>query len=145
MSGINFLVKRSSAGMKILQASRASRVAYTDQVPINKTNIFSKARINQNSHVGHDHSYLQYELTFSLAIQDKIARAMTKANKNILIGLNAFEQSILKEYDIKPGNTFHAKIKVHEFMIEKASSGGNVTSQTKLQDVAMANHNNENL
>jgi hypothetical protein len=58
MSGINFLVKRTSAGMKILEASIAVRVAYTDHVPIKKTNIFSKASINQNSHVGHDHSYL---------------------------------------------------------------------------------------
>jgi hypothetical protein len=87
----------------------------------------------------------QYEWTFSLATQDKIARAMIRDDMNILIGLNVFEQSILKEYDIKLGNTFHTKMKGHEFMIEKASSGIKVTSQTELQDVAMANHNNENL
>jgi len=70
---------------------------------------------------------------------------MIRDDKNILIGLNAFEQSILKEYDIKPGNTFHTKIKGHEFMIEKASSGIKVTNQKEHQDVAMVNHNNENL
>lgn len=145
MSGINFLVKRTSAGMKIVQASRASRVAYTDQVPIKKTNIFSKASINQKSHVGHDHSYLPYEWTFSVVTQDKIVKAMIRDDKNTLIGLNVFEQSILKEYDIKPGNTFLTKIKGHQFMIEKASSGIKVIRHRELQDVAMANHNNENL
>jgi hypothetical protein len=39
-------------------------------------------------------------------MQDKIARAMIRNDKNLLIGLNSFEQSILKEYEIKPGNTF---------------------------------------
>jgi len=145
MSGISFLVKRTSAGMSIVKANRASTVAYTDQVPIKKTNNFSKASINQNSHAGHDHSYLPYEWTFSLVTQNKIAKAMIRGNKNILIGLNAFEQSILKEYEIKPGNTFHTKIKGHQFMIEKASSGIKVISHTEPQDIAMANHNNENL
>jgi hypothetical protein len=145
MSGISFLVKRTSAGMSIVKANRASTVAYTDQVPIKKTNNFSKASINQNSHAGHDHSYLPYEWTFSLVTQNKIAKAMIRGNKNILIGLNAFEQSILKEYEIKPGNTFHTKIKGHQFMIEKASSGIKVISHIELQDVAMANHNNKNL
>jgi hypothetical protein len=145
LSGINFLVQRTSAGMNIVKATRASRVAYTDQVPIKNTNIFSKASINQNSHAGHDHSYLPYEWTFSLVTQNKIAKAMIRGNKNILIGLNAFEQSILKEYEIKPGNTFHTKIKGHQFMIEKASSGIKVISHTEPQDIAMANHNNENL
>jgi hypothetical protein len=145
MSGINFLVKRTSAGMSIVKANRASTVAYADKVPIKKTNIFSKASINQNFHAGHDHLYLPYEWTFSLVTQNKIAKAMIRGNKNVLIGLNAFEQSILKEYEIKAGNTFHTKIKGRQFMIEKASSGIKVISHAEPQDIAMANHNTENL
>ncbi len=145
MSGINFLVERTSAGIRIVKTSRVVRAAYTDQVPIKKTNIFSKASINQNSHPGHDHSYLPYEWTFSLATQDKIVKAMIRGDKNVLIGLNAFEQSILNEYDIKAGNTLHTTIKGYQFMIEKASSGIKVISHTEPQDVAMANHNTENL
>ena len=145
MSGINFLVKRTSAGMKIVKASRASKVAYTDQVPIKQTNIISTASVNQKSHVGHNHSYLPYEWTFSLVTQDKIFRAMTRDDKNAFIGLNSFEQSILKEYDIKPGNTLHTSIKGHQFMIEKASSGIKVINHTGLQDIAMVIHDNENL
>jgi hypothetical protein len=144
MSGINFLVKRTSAGMSIVKASRVGRVAYREQVPIKKTNIFSKASINQNSHVGHDHSYLPYEWTFSLATQDKVLRAMVRDYKNLMIGLNAFEQSIFKEYDIEAGNTLHTTIIGHLFMIEKASSGIKVISHAEPQDVAMVNHNNDN-
>jgi hypothetical protein len=66
---------------------------------------------------------------------------MDRDDKNLLIGLNAFEQSILKEYDIKSGNTLHATIKGHQFMIEKASSGIKVISHTELQDLAMVNDN----
>ena len=145
MVGINFLIKRTSAGIKIIEASRASKVAYADQVPIKKTSIFSKAGINQKAHAGHDHSYLPYEWTFSLLTQDKIVRAMIRDDKNILIGLNAFEQSILKEYDIKAGNNFHTKIKGHKFMIEKTTSGIKVIRHIEHQDVAMTNTNSENL
>ena len=143
--GINFLMERTSGGIKIIDANRISKVAYTDQVPIKKTRMFSKASMNHKSHMGHDHSALPYEWTFSLVTQNKIAKAMIRGNKNILIGLNAFEQSILKEYEIKPGNTFHTKIKGHQFMIEKASSGIKVISHTEPHDIAMANHNTENL
>jgi hypothetical protein len=49
------------------------------------------------------------------------------------------------ERNNKPGNTFHTKIKGHQFMIEKASSGIKVISHTEHQDIAMSNHNTENL
>jgi hypothetical protein len=79
-----------------------------------------------------------------LATQDKVFRAMDRDDKNMLIGLNAFELSIFKEYDIKPGNTLHTTIKGHQFMIEKASSGIKVINHTELQDLAMVNDNNGN-
>jgi hypothetical protein len=112
---------------------------------LRKTNIFSKTNINQNSHVGHDHSYLPYEWTFSLSTQDKILRAMARDGKNILIGLNAFEQSILKEYGIKPGNILQTTIKDHQVVIEKATSGIKVISTKLSYSLAMAPHKNENL
>ena len=143
--GINLLVKRTSAGMKIVDASRVSRASYTDQVPIKKTNMFSKATTSHSNHAGHDHSYLPYEWTFSLATQDKIVRGMIRNEKSALIGLNAFEQSILKEYGIKSGNSFHAKFQGNEFLIEKTSAGIKVISHAELQNVAMAPHHNENL
>ncbi len=145
MRGINLLIKRSSAGMRIMGASRADRVAYSGQVPIKRTKVISKASIHKKSHVGHDHSYLPYEWTFSGKTQDKIFQSMSENEGNILIGISKFEQSIFKEYDIKSGNILHTKINDQEFIIEKVSSGIKIISHKELQNVAMAPLKNENL
>lgn len=145
LHGINFLIQRTSAGMKIVGANRARNVSYVDQVPIKQSNIFSKASMNKKSHTGHDHAHIPYEWTFDLETQNKIVRGMVQNEKNVLVGLNAFEQSLLKEYEIRTGNTFQTTIRGHQFLIESTSSGIKVTSHKELQDVAMANNNNENL
>jgi len=145
MRGINFLLQRTSAGMKIVDANRISKVGYTDQVPIKKTNLFSNASMNHKSHVGHDHTNLPYEWTFSLATQDKIVKGMIRSEKKVLIGLNAFELSLLKEYDIKTGNTFQTMIKDHQFLVEKTSAGIKVVNHVDVQNIAMAHKHNENM
>ncbi|MFT4579807.1 MAG: hypothetical protein ACI9UO_002655, partial [Nitrospinales bacterium] len=143
--GINFLVERTSAGMKIVDASRVGKVSYTGQIPIKKTNMFSKVSMNQKSHMGHDHAHLPYEWTFGLGTQDKIVRGMVQNEENVLVGLNAFEQSLLREYDIQPGNTFQTTIAGHPFLIEKTTSGIKVVDHADAQNVAMAPHNHENM
>ena len=143
--GINFLMERTSAGMKIVDASRAGKVSYVDQVPIKRSSIFSKVSMNQKSHTGHDHAHLPYEWTFGLETQGKIVRGMVQNQKNVLVGLNAFEQSLLREYDIKPGNTFQTTIAGHQFLIEKTASGIKVLSHVDLQNVASAPNNNQNM
>lgn len=145
MGGINLLVKRTSAGMKIVEANRVEKIVYAGQIPIKMKNIVSRASVNKSSHVGHDHSNLPYEWTFSLATQDKIFRALVRKKDNALIGLNSWELAILKEYDIKPGNTFHTSIKGHQLMIEKTSSGFKVVDHKNVHEVAMVHHNNENM
>ena len=145
MRGINFLVQRTTAGMKIVDASRIAKVAYTDQVPIKKSNMFSKASISHKSHIGHDHAHLPYEWTFSLATQEKLLEAMIRNKENVLVGLNAFQQSLLGEYDIKNGNTFQTTIQGHEFLIEKASAGIKVVNHVDLQNLAMSPHSSENM
>lgn len=145
LHGINFLMERTSAGMKIVDASRAGKVSYVDQVPIKKSSIFSKASMNQKSHTGHNHAHLPYEWTFGLETQDKIVRAMVQNEKNVLVGLNSFEQSLLREYDIRPGNTFQTTISGHQFLIEKTSSGVKVVRHIDVQNVASAPHNHENM
>ena len=145
MRGINFLLQRTSAGMKIVDANRIGKVAYTDQVPIKKTNIFSNASMNHKTHMGHDHTNLPYEWTFSIATQDKIVKGMVRSSENVLIGLNAFELSLLKEYDIKTGNTFKTTIKNHQFLIEKTSAGIKVVNHFDIQSIAMAPNHNANM
>ena len=143
--GINFLMERTSGGIKIINANRISKVAYTDQVPIKKTRMFSKASMNHKSHMGHDHSALPYEWTFGMGTQDKIIKAMVRSKKEVLIGLNAFEQSLLKEYEIRYGNIFQTTIKGHRFLIEKTTSGIKIVGHVDVQNVAMNNNNYENM
>jgi hypothetical protein len=143
--GINFLMERTSAGMKIVDANRASNVAYTNQVPIKENNRVSNASINHKSHVGHDHGHLPYEWIFNVDTQKKIAQRMAQNKKDIFVGLNQFEQSLLKEYDINPGNTFETTIAGHKFMVEKATSGVRVINHVDTQGVAMAPHNDMNM
>ena len=143
--GINFLMERTSAGMKVVDASRVGKVSYMGQIPIKKVNMLSKVSMNHQSHTGHDHAYLPYEWTFGLGTQDKIVRGMVQNEKNVFVGLNSFEQSLLREYDIHPGNTFQTTISGHQFLIEKTSSGIKVVSHVDVQSVAMAPHNHENM
>ena len=145
MRGINLLLQRTSAGMKIVDASRLGKVAYTDQVPIKKTNMFSKTSMHHKSHAGHDHTNLPYEWTFSLVTQEKIVKGLIRNEENVLVGLNAFELSLLKEYDIKTGNTFQTTIKGHQFLIEKTSAGIKVINNVDVKNIAMAPQHNENM
>ncbi len=145
ISGINFLMERTSAGMKIIDTNRASNVAYNDQVPIKMTNRIFNASMNPNSHMGHDHTNLPYEWTFNVKTQEKIVNAMAQNKKEIYVGLNQFEQSLLREYEIKPGNTFKTTIAGHMFLVEKATAGVRVINHVDAQGMAMAPRNDMNM
>ena len=73
--------------------------------------------------------------------QKKITQAMAENRKDIYVGLNQFEQSLLREYDIKPGNTFQTTVAGHKFLVEKATSGVRVINHMDAQEIAMVpNH-----
>ena len=75
----------------------------------------------------------------------KILEGMIRNERNVLVGLNAFEQSLLGEYDIKTGNTFQTTIKGHKFLVEKTSAGIKVVNHADIQNVAMSPHYSENM
>jgi hypothetical protein len=145
MRGINILMERTSAGIKMVDANRAEKVAYRDLVPIKKINMASKVSMNHQPHIGHDHAHLPYEWTFGLETQGKIVKTMSQNEKDVYVGLNQFEQSLLKEYEIKPGNTFQTTIAGHQFLVEKTSSGIKVINHVEGQNVAMAPQNNSKM
>ena len=145
MRGVNLLVERTTAGMKIVDANRIGKVSYADQVPIKKSNMFSKASMGHKSHVGHDHAYLPYEWTFNVETQNKILEGMFRNEEHVLVGLNAFEQSIFKAYEIKNGNTFQTTIKGHKFLIERTSAGIKVINHAGVENLAMAPQYNEKM
>ena len=145
MQGINFLMERTSAGMKMVDANRIGNITLRDQLPIKQIIGFSKVSMNPKSHMGHYHAYIPIEWTFGLETQDKIVRGMIQQVKNIYVGLNKFEQSLLKEYEIKTGNSFQTKISDHKFLIEKTSSGVKVINHSEVEGVAMVPQNHSNM
>jgi hypothetical protein len=138
LDGYNFLIERTSAGMKIVDMNQVEKVAYMGKVPIQDANAISKVSMSTRSHIGHEHGQLPYEWTFGVSTQNKIIRGMYNNPKNVYIGLNKFEQSLLKEYDIKPGNTFQTKIGGHKFLVEKVSAGLKVINHFETRGVAVA-------
>ncbi|QPJ64693.1 MAG: hypothetical protein G3M78_04520 [Candidatus Nitrohelix vancouverensis] len=145
IDGNNYLIERTSAGMSISKVNGAEQVAYSDQVPIKRINMVSKASMEHKSHTGHDHANLPYEWTFGVTTQNKIVRGMVQNDQNAYVGLNKFEQSLLKEYDIKPGNTFQTTIAGHQFMIEKTTAGIKVLNHAEMGGVAMATSNDSSM
>jgi hypothetical protein len=145
MDGYNFLIERTSAGMKIVGINQVEKVAYMGKVPIQNANGISNASMNTQSHTGHNHAQLPYEWTFGISTQQKIVRTMYHNNSDIYVGLNKFEQSLLKEYDIKSGNTFQTTIGGHKFMVEKTSSGIKVIDHMQVDSIAMTQPDDKNL
>jgi hypothetical protein len=105
----------------------------------------SNVSMNHQSHIGHDHARLPYEWTFGAETQGKIVKTLSQNGQEVYVGLNEFEQSLLREYDIKPGNTFQTTIAGHPFLVEKTSSGIKVINHVAGQGVALAPHNNSNM
>jgi len=143
--GLNFLIERTSAGMKIVDANRFGKVIYTDTVPIKKIPMLSKVKMNAQSHIGHDHSLLPYEWTFSLKTQGKLIDGMVKNDKNVLLGLNTFELSLLKEYGIQSGNTFQTTVSGHKFLIEMTTAGIKVLRHKDMQRAAVVSADRGNM
>lgn len=135
LRGMNLLIEKTSGGLKVVNSSLVGNIFYKDTVPIKSIRSFSRAAMN--SHAGHDHANLPYEWTFGIKTQDKIVRAMMKNEKNVLVGLNAFEHSLMEEYGIKSGNTLQTAISGHKFMIEKTSSGIKVIRNSEFENMAM--------
>jgi len=145
IDGYNFLIEKTSAGMKIVDIKQTEKVAYMGKVPIKNINGVSHASMNTHTHIGHHHGRLPYEWTFGISTQQKIVRSMYQNNSEVYVGLNKFEQSLLKEYDIKSGNTFQTTIGGQKFLIEKTSSGVKVINHMEADSIAMAQPDDTNL
>ena len=65
LDGYNFLIERTSAGMKILDMNQAEKVAYMGKVPIKDANMVTNASMSNKSHAGHNHGHLSSEWTWN--------------------------------------------------------------------------------
>jgi hypothetical protein len=140
VDGYNFLMERTSAGMKIVDMKLTEKVSYRGKVPIKEAQRISKASINNQSHIGHNHGQLPYEWTFGKSTQNKIIRGINQSENDVYVGLNKFEQSLLKVYGIKPGNTFQTAIGGHNFWVEMTTAGAKVINENKVDEIVMTKH-----
>ncbi len=120
---IEVTFERTSAGLKITDASILKTAASEDIVPINKISTVSKISTQKPFHAGHDHKFLPVEWMFGEKTNSKIVKHLFSGKDNLSVGLTRLEQKLLNEYEIKTGNQFHLSISGHSFLVERTSSG----------------------
>ncbi len=143
--GINFLIERTSAGMKIVDATRIEQVSQMKRIPLSKIKMATRTFFNPKNHIGHNHVSLPYEWTFGSETQSKIINGFSQKMGSVFVGLNNFEQSLLKNYDIRPGNTFQTSIAGQRFLVERTSSGLKVINHVEVDGVAMVHSANSRM
>jgi hypothetical protein len=115
--------ERTSAALKIIDASKFKMTASEDIVPLKNISIISKVNIKKPAHFGHDHKRLPVEWVFGEMTNTKIVKHMFQGEGNLSVGLTHLEQKLLNEYDIKIGNKFQLHISGHSFVVERTSTG----------------------
>jgi hypothetical protein len=131
--------ERTSAGLKITDASIINFSSTKDIVPIRNISSVSKVSTQELSHAGHQHNRLPVEWVFGNSTIEKIGRHMYESKGNILVGLTQLEQKLLNTYEIKVGNLFHLSISGHSFLVKRTSSGLNIISHAQNAELAIAN------
>jgi len=131
--------ERTSAGLKITDASIIKFSSAEDIVPIRNISSVSKVSTQELSHAGHQHSRLPVEWKFGNSTNEKIVRHMYEGKGNLLVGLTHLEQKLLKAYEIKVGNLFHLSISGHSFLVKRTSSGLNIINHVENAELAKAN------
>lgn len=126
VNGISTYVKRTSGGIQVVD-QRAINISQDEQLPIRPLNWTSNISTQGASHPGHDHSLVPYEWSFGESTQNRIAQRLN-SNDEVFVGLTRFEQSLLKDYNIRVGNQFHTVINGKTKMAERTSGGLKIMS-----------------
>ncbi len=143
VNGVNAHVKRTMAGIQIVDTG-VMDIGLKNQLPIRPNNWISQISTgNSMNHSGHDHKMLPYEWSFGESTQDRIAQRLDQ-KEAVFVGLNHFEQTLLKNYGIKVGNQFHTVVE-GEVMMAERTSGGLKVMGTQNNQVARANIDNESM
>jgi hypothetical protein len=142
VDGINAYVKRTSAGIQIID-SGVMNIGAKEQLPIRTLNWISKISTGSASHASHDHSLMPYEWSFDLFTQNRIDDRL-ESKGMVFVGLTKFEQGLLNNYKIKVGNQFHTVINGQTTMAERTSGGLKVMGLSN-SEVAQMNSNQTNM
>jgi len=135
---IDVIFERTSAGIKIVNASVFDTTSNANIVPIKKVSKISKVTMQKPFHIGHDHMRLPVEWSFGDTTNSKIAKHMFEGKGKLSVGLTRLEQSLLAEYGIKTGNKFQLSISGHRFLVEKTSGGLIVLNHVEDGNIAKA-------
>ncbi|MBC8283420.1 MAG: hypothetical protein H8E32_06360 [Nitrospinae bacterium] len=135
---IDVTFERTSAGLKVTDATVFNTTMNGEILPIKKVSNISNISMQKHFHPGHDHKRLQVEWVFGETTSSKIAKKMFEGKSNPSVGLNNLEQDLLNEYGIKPGNKFELSISDHNFLVKRTSSGLIVLNHIENQNIAKA-------
>ncbi len=133
---VDVIFERTSAGLKIVDASKAELTTTEDILPIRNVSSISKVSTQELSHVSHDHKRLPVEWVFGLTTNSKIVKHMFEGRGNLFVGLTHIEQDMLNDYKVKVGNRFQLSISGHSFLVERTSGGLKVINHATNLDVA---------
>lgn len=140
---IDVTFERTSAGLKVIDATVFNTTMDGDILPIKKVSKVSNVSMQKHFHPGHDHKRLYVEWIFGETTNSKIVKRLFEANKNSSVGLNNLEKNLLSEYGIKPGNNFELSISGHNFLVKRTSGGLIVLNHVEDTNLAKADLNKD--
>ncbi|GEM_PF-938683 len=120
---IDVIFERTSAGIKVVDASIYDTSANKNFMPLVKDSNISKVSMKNTFHPGHAHKRIHVKWSFGNTTNSKIVKHLYKNNETLSIGLTHLEQHLLSEYGIECGNKFELSISGNSFLVEKTSGG----------------------
>lgn len=140
---IDVTFERTSAGLKVTDASVFNTTMTGEILPIKKVSKVSKVSMQKHFHPGHNHDRLQVEWIFGDKTNAKIVKHMFEGKGSLSVGLTNLEQNLLNEYGIKSGNKFELSISGHNFLVERTSGGLIILNHIEQENLAKADLNKD--
>jgi hypothetical protein len=142
VQNIDVTFVRTSAGLKITDASIFSKNMNSEILPLKKVSRISKVSMTKHLHPGHNHDLLQVEWVFGDTTNAKIVKHIFEGKGHLYVGLTNLEQNLLNQYGIKYGNKFQLSISRHSFLVERTSGGLILLKDIDQENLAKVNLNN---
>lgn len=140
VQNIDITFERTSAGLKVKDASIFNTTMNIEILPLKKVSKFS---MQKQFHPGHSHDLLQVEWIFRDTTNAKIVKHMFEGKGNLSLGLTKLEQNLLNEYGIKSGNKFQLSISGHNFLVERTSDGLIILNHIENENLAREDLNKD--
>ena len=135
---IDVIFGKTSAGIKVVDASIFNTAANDNFVPLIKDSNVSKISIKKTFHVDHGHKRIHVKWSFGDTTNSKIVKHLFKSKEKLSVGLTQLEQNLLTEYGIQCGNKFELSISGNRFLVEKTSEGLIILNHIENIDVVKA-------